>query len=65
MLVDPRLLSVNPTSLTGVARAGAVAPTTTSARGATRVGHPIASSIRPRSDTPAGRGCPRFRFPSF
>ena len=49
----------------GVARAGAVAPTTTSARGATRVGHPIASSIHPRSDTPAGRGCPRFRFPQF
>jgi len=49
-----------------VARAGAVAPTTTSARGATRVGHPIASSIHPRSDTPSRElACPRFRFPSF
>ena len=49
----------------GVARAGAVAPTTTSARGATRVGHPIASSIRPRSDTPAGRGVSQVPVSQF
>jgi len=34
--------------LTGRSAGRAIAPTTTSARGATRVGHPIASSIHPR-----------------
>ena|ERR1700704_2175522 len=48
-----------------VARAGAVAPTTTSTRGATYLEHPIASSIRPRSDTPAGRGVSQVPVSQF
>src|SRR5216684_568413 len=53
------------TSSLVVARAGAVAPTTTSARGATRLGHPIASSIHPRRDTPAGRGVSQVPVSQF